>query len=632
LDGSLILDRLVLLPEAGSTKASTLQVDRVSIPRVTIDNGRLTLVDLGLRFKEVYGQASTAPAIPGTAKKVVANTPPATPPTNSRNEDPPHEIHASGEVQWSWTAPLIHQDAAVDLRVTLPQQKLSLIRALAPGLSVVADGDIEGRVGFKGTYAQLTNPGAAFAQGVEPPILSGGISVVASRLRFGSMTTALGEVDLNLRFEGDALKAESKTKPGTPAQLFIDVVDPSNNKTLSRSDPVIIQGELPIQPGVKALNPLTITSNKIRFLEAPLPFFNSGRAVGEIAGRTAMEQGLNITITDHLLAPHIAGDVRIQRADLRLPDAITQDLSAGGVAAIQPTFDLRMAVGENVRATASTLTARVTTAPAAPITLKGSLSQPLLDGTLQVVDGSLSFPTARFTLQRGGTVALKYPAYATTRLNDPAFGVFVDVIATTRLVAQSITGETKRYTVTVHARGPLNSAEPADLGAVASNPVPADRKLQLEFNSDPSDLALSQAGLEKKITSLLGGQDAIQNLFQGGQGAARALEGQLASMISQRLLPGLLDSAGVASWLGFDELSLGYDTYDQLSLRASRRLFGTTTISYWRRLTNITSTGGALRGMWELKLSQPLRRNLLFSITTGDQRVNAFLLEGVFRF
>src|SRR5207248_723492 len=128
----------------------------------------------------------------------------------------------------------------------------------------------------------------------------------------------------------------------------------------------------------------------------------------------------------------------------------------------------------------------------------------------------------------------------------------------------SVNGTPRRYTITVEARGPLNSNEPLQI--VDPNEIGAttrtDRGLRLTFRSDPPDLALSSAGLQRRITGILGGQGAIEDLFGKNPNVGRALSQQFTDIFSASLFPELLERAGIARALGFEELTVEYNRLD----------------------------------------------------------------------
>jgi len=155
--------------------------------------------------------------------------------------------------------------------------------------------------------------------------------------------------------------------------------------------------------------------------------------------------------------------------------------------------------------------------------------------------------------------------------------------------------------------------------------------LRLTYRSDPPDLALSQRGLEQKVTALLGGQDAIEAVFSRRGAAGTMLMGQAAEYLGGPLLTDVLSSTGLQQALGLQELSLDYAATGAFTLRLSRVLYGPLEASYWRRITGGRETVGDA-GSWELRIGLRLRNAFRLSYSLDSQRTNAYLLEGVYSF
>ena len=133
------------------------------------------------------------------------------------------------------------------------------------------------------------------------------------------------------------------------------------------------------------------------------------------------------------------------------------------------------------------MTAEVRTNETEPVRLTGSLDSPRLTGKLTIEQGSMVFPTARFTIDRGSEIELRYPFYAVAT-SDPSLGIVLDVTARTRLSATSdISGQRRRYTIIVEARGPLNDNAP----------------LQITDTTDPTVNPFNYRGLRLTFRSIL---------------------------------------------------------------------------------------------------------------------------------
>ncbi|MCC6730805.1 MAG: translocation/assembly module TamB domain-containing protein [Chthonomonadales bacterium] len=544
-----------------------------------------------------------------------------------------YEAHASGETRFAWGPPYVADDAPIRLEAHLPEQSLDLFNALLPGIDIDLDGRIRADMAYQGTLAELRRADQEIASGAAPPNVTGTVVVTANRIRYDRMSTVLDDVDATLELAGDRLRIGRNPLTGKEFSARVDVIDPRTGAAVVKGSPLVVRGSLPLRPGVAGGEPLTITAQRIVFAEAPLPVFGTGRAVGELAGAAEAEPGLALTVTGDVARPHIAGDIRVRRTDFKMPEVVAEAVGGPVALPVLPSFDLAIRLGERVRVSAAMMTVSVSSAEGAPVEIGGTIESPSINGTLTVDGGTLAFPTARFTIASGGTVTVRYPAYTEVHLTDPTLAILVNVTAQTRLTATSVNGVRKRYTITVEAQGPINSEAPVSiLGSDDTPGAGAGRGLRLTFRSDPPDLALTSAGLQRRVTGLLGGQAAIESLFSRQGNVGRALAEQFTEILSAGLLPGLLDQLGIGRALGFSEFALEYNTFEQFTLRVSRPLFGPFEVTYWRRLSGARLAGSSVPAAWELKLSYRVRSHIQLSYTIDDQRTNEYRVEGVFRF
>jgi hypothetical protein len=156
--------------------------------------------------------------------------------------------------------------------------------------------------------------------------------------------------------------------------------------------------------------------------------------------------------------------------------------------------------------------------------------------------------------------------------------------------------------------------------------------MQLTFRADPPDLALSSAGLQQQIVGMLGGQQAIESLFSRNPDVGSLLRNQLTGALTDSFLPELFERLGIAQALGFETLSVDVGGLNTFTLQATRHLIGPFYATYDRRLSGGPTTGTLGLPGWDFKLSYRFTSNLQLSYSTDDQKRNAYLLEGVFKF
>jgi len=530
----------------------------------------------------------------------------------------PVELHANGTMPFHWEAPYIPENARAEIELRLPEQSLETITALAPQSGMVATGKAGGQVTISGSldaYRLLATGELDDPKAID---VHGQLRLVADRVRFGRLRTGLGNVDMVATIQDGKVGLKPSSSDAPMAQLIR-----ADGDTVIPSGGIYVIGSLPIVQTGEDSDGLRITANSLTFDEAPIPGFATGRLVGMLSGGPGVN-GVDLSITGAVLSPHIAGTVALRDTTVRMPatEALLQRSFGPGI--IDPTFDLSANVGPNVRVTNSRLDATMATRSGAPIRLTGSLSQPRLTGSNYISAGTLSFPTARFTIAPGGRVDLRYPAAGIASPAAAGLEVAVDLRASARMTARSVTGATRRYRVTVDAQGPLLTAD-------TSGENSTDSRLRLSFRADPPDLALSQAGLAQKVTALLGGQSAIEAVFNPRGDTGTALIGQAMDYLGGALLPDVMDRLGLGRSLGLDEFSMDYSRAGAFVLRLSRNLIGPFEASYWRRISGADKMM-AEQGEWEFRLSARLSSGFRLSWSLDDRQANAYLLEGVYSF
>lgn len=548
-----------------------------------------------------------------------------------------------GSAGFSWQSPYLPEDAPVRLEASVPRQNLRFLNAVLPRLNAELDASLQGYVQFSGTWKQLIKPQQTAREQQSHPDITGWIWLQGKRLRYANMKTALTDVDAYLKFDGDTLSVAPNPE-GKPFSASVDVFDLKRETAVARS-PLSLSGELALHDQARVQKPLTLEAKQILFAEAPLPVFNSGRAVGELSAREPGRPGLLLTMEGTLLSPRISGEMHLRRTDFRLPTPLEETAAPRRTPAFNPSFHIDFYVEDKVRISNPYLVADVRSPGAVlagqtpePIRLRGTLAQPSVLGSLTIDGGALRLPTRRFAIQPGGRVTIRYNPLAgvpilADLLTDPQVNVLVDLNATTRLTAVSVNQERRRYTITVQVRGPLTADAPVAIAGLEETQGIAggERGLTLTFKSDPPDLALSSGGLQMRILGLLGGKEAIEKQFASNQVGA-LLRDQFSDLLSATVFPELLERSQIAQALGLQELTVDYSRLDSFTLRLASELIGPLQISYWRRLGATGFTYRLEPTLWEMKLSLKLNRRLQFSWTTDNQSTNGFLLEGVFRY
>jgi hypothetical protein len=488
---------------------------------------------------------------------------------------------ARGTIGFTWKPPFIPPDAKLDIQADIPRQNLQLLSAFAPGLAAASTGEIGISAHVAGTRTD--------------PNVTGTLTLNALKLRLRSFATGLGDVNAQLAFKGDQLVVQQFT---AHSQLYnIHTGDPvpgpaGGQLTLTGSLPLVRAPGTPQTEG-EGLRLQTVPGAPIQFAENPLPGVTSGSAHGLAA--------LDLRVTRSLFTPTIAGDITLSNAQMTLPRDFGGFQGGGTPLPINPRFNLRVNLGSNVQLTNPQLNAHTS----GGILLTGDLADPSIQGTLNINSGRLTLPTARFTIQPPGSLRLLYPAYDNAGL--PTLGVNVDVRAQTNMMATSVAGIRRNYTITVTARGPVSGT--------VTDPATGQPRLTLSFQSDPPDLALNQQDLTQQLAGVLGNSQ-------------QSLTAALSNVFAGSVLPGLLDRP--AEQLGFEQFSLSYDPIQHLNLTVSRRLLTINRhlglyVQYIRSLDANTE-------LYDLKVSLRFRSRYQLSYDLDEQNTQQLLLEGVWQF
>lgn len=574
---------LIYVTASGQTKSPSLEVsadfedltfegrkilDRFNIARATIAEGSIDATGITLTRRNPENDAAD-----------------------------PYRASARGSIGFSWKAPYIASDARLNLHAEVPKQSLRIIPTFLPGVLGGTEGTVAVSADVTGTRAD--------------PSVTGTLAVAAPIIRSTVFSTGLKNVDGLLAFKGDRLTVEKFT---AQSQIFDRRTgqeipgQTGGTLTMTGSLPLFTRRASNTDPG------LTLSGSRILFAENPLPRITTGSARGEAE--------VDLALRGSAERPRLTGEVVLRNTLATLP----RDFGGVGGAPVDlpiiPRFDLKLRLAENVRLINESFGMRQLDARAdGTINLTGTFDNPNINGLLTLREGRMSLPTARFTLLQTGvpnTLRILYPVYAEETGSVPSMGIDVNLRAQTqsRISAVSLSGVRQSYNVIVTARGPITG--------LAVDPISGEPRLQLTFQTDPPDLAGNQQALFQRVAGLLGA-DAFSDI---GRNPEQALASQLTNVFTSSVIPGLFDKPAEA--LGFDQLSLNYDSIQHLNLAVSRRLF------YFGRYSGLyitynRSLGGGTE-MYNLKLSLRFRERYQFSFTSDEQQTQSILLEGVWKF
>ena len=238
----------------------------------------------------------------------------------------------------------------------------------------------------------------------------------------------------------------------------------------------------------------------------------------------------DFTVSGTLAQPVFAGDVAISDLYVRLPSAVDEE-SSPVIYAIDPRFDgvtIRAAEGSRL----DSGNARIDFFGAGR--LSGTLQNPDVSIPLTVTGGVFDLPTARVTLESGGSINIGYRSLLGT---SPTARVDLDLEGRTTISARRVDNEYETYFITLFIRGDLLDQE----------------GLFIQASSDPPDLSSEQ------IMAILGQKEFIEGLARHGsdQGLREGLYTFGFPTASNAL------TSRLARDLKLDYISLDYNPFDQ---------------------------------------------------------------------
>ncbi len=257
-----------------------------------------------------------------------------------------------------------------------------------------------------------------------------------------------------------------------------------------------------------------------------------------------------------LKQPSITGNVKLAQAAVTMPSEIKPNNQAS-------PWNIPVLLNVNLETTS-------------PAKFKSSTAEMDLNGTgsvqgtianldfealLRVQRGNLKLPTARVTIEPGGTIR---PTYSTNNGESTA-RLDVEMEGKTRVVASKSGQGAQRYDVTLDVRGDLLQ----------------DGGLSLTATSDPPELS------QDEILALLGQVNLLQGIATGVQrGDAQS---QIRDALFGIAVPFLLDplTSRVASAIGLDYLTLDINPLDGASIYFARTLSKNLVLQGSRQVTQI---------------------------------------------
>lgn len=315
---------------------------------------------------------------------------------------------------------------------------------------------------------------------------------------------------------------------------------------------------------------------------APLLVADEGGGSDDVPLRV----GGDLTVSDaQIVGAGSGGDGQVTRLSL-LPDA--------------PRLDVRLTLGKSVEIVNSAIRARL----AGDLGVTGTPSNPLLLGTVSMLDGQVRFPNARARVEQG-SVLINVGRDPETDL--PRTRLDVDALAR---------GQSGRYTVTLRLRGPLNfDARGSQNGS----------NLQVDVSSNPP---LSQ---DEAFSQLLG--LAPRGFSNGSGGTNVALANQAYAQAVLQLVAAPFFSGferSVAQALGLSSVSFEYRFNEPLAFEVSKAIGDRVMVSYRRTLGPTQISAGRIP--YELRIDYRIKGDYFVGIKTDERGIRTLTLQKSYRF
>ncbi len=348
------------------------------------------------------------------------------------------------------------------------------------------------------------------------------LRVKGESLALSAQETSLKDIDVTGRWDNGAasVRGTFASAQGGDARVDLSAMFPdvfAENTTLED-----------IKNGTSLNGSIALNDFTARFM---LP-------TAERASRATVKSE-NFTIGGTLASPKVGGKLTFSDVFVRLPQALEENRKPV-IYPIDPVFDgliVEAAQGSRI----DSGTARIDFFGSGR--LNGSLQNPDIALPLTVSGGLFELPTARITVESGGTINVGYRG---TLGSAPIARVDLDLEGRTTLSARRLDNEYETYFVQLFIRGNLMGQE----------------GLNITATSDPPDLSSDQ------IMAILGQKDLIENLARSGSNA------DLRDSLYTAALPTASSNftAAFARELRLDYISLDYNPFDQAIAGAGKTL------------------------------------------------------------
>ena len=495
----------------------------------------------GVKFDRVRSRLSTNKVASESASRIYIDDL-----TLVRGE---RDFSATGYLPVDWAHTTIPSDGSILLETKLDGDSLELLSAFS-GIHAETDktGSFEGSVKLEGT--------------VRSPQLAGRLAWHDGRISLPKINQPLEKIDADVILMNDKLSVEKFTGVSAEGGSFT------------------VAGHIALADLKPVMDLAVKTKN----------FAISGRNISNIYNEDVRAKiDSDLKISGGFGSPLISGLVSVPNGSLSL--AGKAGTPGPAVArSIDPKFNIEVLLGRSVQFRS----ARLKSPMYGKVTIAGSLSKPLVDGSMDISDGTILFPLSQFKILPGSTMSLHYPPSQKSTM-------YVDMRAQGRMSSVSTLGKRESHTVTMVAQGPFDKLEPS-------------------FTSSPPDLS------EQTILAMLTGQQQLELILTQNGNAGRITDLFQAAVMPTVFAP--IEDA-FKSVLGFDEFALEMGYREPLQLTVGNRLLDNFYLGYSAFLGSRPDYADSL---YKLRLSYRFKHGVELGVDTDQNHTINIGVEGKLRF
>lgn len=416
--------------------------------------------------------------------------------------------------------------------ISVPERQIKDLAEYLPSIDTdKSSGSVKLNIQLGGTISQLK--------------LNGELDLAAPELATRGVETSLKDLLAKAQFDGETLRLSGSARSSAGGTATLDAsgrLDGLEQLLDGYLDPILanrLAGSFNLQNWRVAERPPQRTGTSRTIPLTPARDAKTLQLEGTVNGTVAVGGTIG--------QPLLTGNLNVRDLAAVLP-VFPESESSPSKYLIDPQFRIQARLDDIASLKTSTgafeLYGGGTDADA---TISGSLSRLTASASMRVFRGMLKLPSARISLEPGGSIRVAYDAGVG---GEPVARADIDLEGRTNLTALRFGNLVERYAITLQMRGNLLK----------------EGDLQLQAQSDPPDLS------QERILQLLGQADLLESLTQ--RAYAGIGDRRLQSALTGFALPVVFDpiTERIATTLGLEYLTVEYNALEGTTLTAARAL------------------------------------------------------------